>query len=88
MSDNLELRIKQLLIKALDLKDITPEDIDDNQSLMDSDLGLDSIDALEIVVQIEKNFGIKLESSEAAKSALRSVHSMAEMIRAKRPDLA
>jgi acyl carrier protein len=83
MSDDLELRIKQLLIKTLDLKDLAPEDIGDNQPLMDSDLGLDSIDALELVVQIEKNFGIKLESSEAARTALESVHSMAEMIRAR-----
>ena len=82
MSDDLEARIKQLIIKTLDLKDVTPEDIDDDQPLMGSDLGLDSIDALELVVQIEKTFGIKLESSEAAKAALRSVRSMADQIRA------
>jgi acyl carrier protein len=81
MSDNLELRIKELIIKTLELKDIQPEDISDDQPLMDSDLGLDSIDALELVVQIEKSFGIKLENSEAAKTALKSVSSMAAMIR-------
>lgn len=82
MSENLELQIKQLIVKTLDLKDIRPEDISDEQPLMDSDLGLDSIDALELVVQIEKTFGIKLASSEAAKAALKSVSSMAEQIRA------
>lgn len=81
MSDNLELSIKELIVKTLELKDIQPEDISDDQPLMDSDLGLDSIDALELVVQIEKTFGIKLESSEAAKAALKSVSSMAAMIR-------
>jgi acyl carrier protein len=82
MSDDLELRLKQLIIKTLELDDVKPEDIADDQPLMNSDLGLDSIDALELVVQIEKNFGIKLESSEAAKAALESVRSMAAQIRA------
>jgi len=82
MSEDLEFSLKQLIVKTLDLDDITAEDISDDQPLMDSDLGLDSIDALELVVQIEKTYGIKLESSEAAKEALKSVHSMAEQIRA------
>jgi acyl carrier protein len=81
MSDDLEFKIKQLIVKTLDLKDIKPEDISDDQPLMDSDLGLDSIDALELVVQIEKSFGIKLQNSEAAKAALKSVRSMADQIR-------
>lgn len=81
MSDDLELQIKQLIVKTLELDDIKPEDITNDQPLMDSDLGLDSIDALELVVQIEKTFGIKLESSEAAKEALKSVSAMAAQIR-------
>jgi acyl carrier protein len=81
MSDDLESRIKQLIVDTLELEDIKPEDITNDQPLMNSDLGLDSIDALELVVQIEKQFGIKLENSEAAKKALASVSSMAAQIR-------
>ena len=84
MSDGLEQQIKELIVRTLELDDIAPEDIADDQHLIDSDLGLDSIDALELVVQIERTFGIKLESSEDAKTALQSVSSMAEQIRKRR----
>lgn len=80
MPEGLETRIKTLIVETLNL-DIAPEDISDDQPLMGADLGLDSIDALELVVQIEKQFGIKLESSEQAKEALQSVSSMARQIR-------
>ena len=73
-----------VIVDTLELEDIKPEDITDDQPLMNSNLGLDSIYTLELVVQIEKTFGIKIESSEAAKEALKSVRSMADMIRAKR----
>ncbi|MFA5258051.1 MAG: phosphopantetheine-binding protein [Opitutales bacterium] len=79
--EQLKQEIKELIVETLELDDISAEDISDEQALMDSDLGLDSIDALELVVQIEKKFGIKLENSEDAKTALRSVNSMVEQIR-------
>ncbi len=81
MSETLEQRIKRLIVDTLNLTDVDPADIDDDQPLMGSDLGLDSIDALELVVSIEKEFGVKLSSSEAAKEALSSVGSMARQIR-------
>lgn len=81
MSETLEQRIKRLIVDTLNLTDVDPADIDDDQPLMGSDLGLDSIDALELVVSIEKEFGVKLSSSEAAKEALSSVRSMARQIR-------
>ena len=79
--EELKTQIKELIVQTLELDDITAEDISDEQALMDSDLGLDSIDALELVVQIEKKFAIKLENSEDAKAALHSVNSMVEQIR-------
>ncbi len=81
MPEDLETRLKQLIVNTLDLRDVDPSDISDDQPLMGADLGLDSIDALELVVQIEREFGIKLENSEEAKEALQSVRSMAEQIR-------
>lgn len=81
MSDSLESRIKQLIVETLNLPGVTPEEIADDHQLMGGELGLDSIDALELVVQIEREFGIKLENSEEVKQALQSVGSMAEQIR-------
>lgn len=79
--DALKQQIKQLIVETLNLEDIQPDDIADDQALTDSGLGLDSIDALELVVQIEKRFGLKLENSEDAKLALRDVNSMVAVIR-------
>lgn len=79
--EQLKQEIKELIVETLELDDISASDIGDDQPLMDSDLGLDSIDALELVVQIEKKFGIKLENSEDAKAALHSVNSMVEQIK-------
>lgn len=81
MAYELETRLKQLIVETLDLDDVSPSEISDDQPLMGSDLGLDSIDALELVVRLEKEFGIKFGSSEEAKDALRSVSSMAKQIR-------
>ncbi|MBN2235674.1 MAG: acyl carrier protein [Opitutales bacterium] len=80
MSENLQQRLKQLIVETLNLEDITPSDIGDDQALFDTGLGLDSIDVLELVVRIEKEFGIKIESSESAKQALSSVNALAAFI--------
>lgn len=84
MPDDLETRLKRLIVETLNLPDVSPGDIGDEQQLMGGDLGLDSIDALELVVQLEKQFGVKLDSSEQAKDALGSVRSMARLIRLQR----
>jgi len=61
--DSLKLEIKQLLIEALDLEDLTPADIDDDAPLFDTDgVGLDSIDALEIALAVSKRYGFQLRS--------------------------
>jgi acyl carrier protein len=67
--DNLALELKQLIITTLDLEDITPADIDDEAPLFVEGLGLDSIDALELGVALQKRYGVKLdaESSETRK---------------------
>lgn len=83
MSDPLIARLKELIISRLKLEDVRPEDLADDEPLIGSGLNLDSIDALELVVSLEKEFGIKISSSEESRAALASVAHLAEFIRAR-----
>ena len=83
MSDPLTLRLKTLIITTLKLDGIRPEDIPDDEPLIGSPrFGLDSIDALELVLAIEKEFGVKIGSSEESRQALGSVNTLAAYLRA------
>ena len=64
-------------------EDVKPEDLADDEPLIGSGLNLDSIDALELVVTLEKEFGIKISSSEESRQALASVAHLAEYIRSR-----
>ena len=78
--ENLELEIKQMIIEALDLEDLNPEDID--TPLFGEGLGLDSIDALELGIAIKKKFAVSLEAGDAdTRAHFRSVASLAAFIR-------
>ncbi len=80
MSD-LIYEIKELIIDALDLEDITPEDIQDEDPLFVDGLGLDSIDALELGIAIKKAYGIKLDgNSEESKKHFYSVKSLHDFV--------
>lgn len=72
--------LKQQIIEALNLEDMTPEDIDENAALFGEGLGLDSIDALELIVLMEKNYGIKLQDPNQGKEIFKSVAVMADFI--------
>jgi acyl carrier protein len=80
MSQEIQDQLKTIIVETLNLDDVTPDSIDSDQSLFESELGLDSIDVLELVVRIEKDFGVKIENSESAKKILRSVNSLAAYI--------
>ena len=83
MTDDLTLRLKTLILATLKLDDIRPEEIPDDEPLIGSPrLGLDSIDALELVLAIEKEFGVKIGSSEESRRALGSVNTLAAYLRA------
>lgn len=84
MSDPLSPRIKDLIVRTLKLEDVQPADIPDDAPLLGSGLNLDSIDALELVVAIEREFGVKIATSEESRSALASVASLADFIRTRR----
>jgi acyl carrier protein len=81
MSDPLIARLKKLIVETLRLEDIAPGDIPDDEPLIGGGLSLDSIDALELVVRLEKEFGIKIASSEEARLALASVSALAAYVR-------
>ena len=77
--------IKLKLIDALNLDGMKPEDIDNDAPLFgDEGLGLDSIDVLELIVLLERNYGIRLFSPQEGKKVFRSVAVMAEYVAANR----
>jgi len=81
--ENLVLEIKTLIINTLDLEDIAPEDIDADAPLFIEGLGLDSIDALEIGVALQKKYDIKLSSkSDDLKEYFYSVQTIANFVQA------
>jgi len=76
-----EEEIKQLLIEVLDLEDLTPADIDADAPLFVEGLGLDSIDALELGVALQKRYGISLSSnSEETRRHFASVRALSALI--------
>jgi acyl carrier protein len=79
--EQLVQELKEEIITALNLSEMKPESIDENAPLFVDGLGLDSIDALELTVLLEKKYGLKIKTSEEGKKVLYSVSSMAEFIR-------
>jgi len=77
-------KVKEEIIEVLNLEDVMPEDIDENAPLFGEGLSLDSIDALELIVLMEKNYGIKLKDPNQGKEIFKSVKVMAEYIAANR----
>ena len=84
--DSLKLEIKQLLIEALDLEDLTPADIDDDAPLFDTDgVGLDSIDALEIGIVLRKHYHLTIAANdEHAREHFRSITTLAALVESQR----
>jgi len=80
---NLKRKLKEMLIERLKFEDMTPEDIDDDAPLFAGGLGLDSIDALEIVVMLESEFGIKVKNESAARDYFVSISTLAAYVEAK-----
>ena len=80
MANDLNFELKELIVKTLNLEDVSPEEIADDEPLFGSGLDLDSIDGLELVLQLEKTYGIKIGSSEASRDALQSISVLADYI--------
>lgn len=78
--ENLIQEIKEQIIEVLNLEEMTPADIDENAPLFGEGLALDSIDALELIVMMEKNYGIRLTDPSKGKEIFASVAVMADYI--------
>lgn len=79
MTDDLKRALKQLIITRLKLE-MAPEEIDDAAPLFGDGLGLDSIDALELVLGLEQGFAIKVEDEEVGKRIFASVNALAAYV--------
>lgn len=82
MADEAALReaLKRLIVQTLNLEGVEPASIGDEQALFGSGLGLDSVDALELMVAVEKQFGMRIEIGEVDRSAFGSVAALARMV--------
>jgi len=79
-----ELKIK--LIDILNLPDVTPEDFDENAQLVGGELGIDSIDVLEMVVMVEKDYGIIINSQEVGEKVFSSLAALGAYITKQQQD--
>ncbi len=74
------LEIRKLLIESLGLEGMTPEMIDDDEPLFEGGLGLDSVDALEIVVALEQKYGIRIRGHEVPKESFQNVNNLQQLV--------
>ncbi len=81
--DELKDRLREVIIKNLRLEGVKPEDIKDDTPLFGEGLGLDSIDALELVVALEKEFGIKITDDEVGVQVFQNIGTLAAFIESK-----
>jgi acyl carrier protein len=80
--DELIAKLKQDIVTVLNLENINPKDIQNDDPLFNEGLGLDSIDALELIVLLQKKYNVKLKNAEEGKQVFASVRSIAEYISA------
>jgi acyl carrier protein len=82
--DNFKRELKLQIIESLNLQGMAPEEIDDSAPLFGEGLGLDSIDSLEMIVLLERNYGIKIADPREGRRVFESIDVMAEYIQANR----
>lgn len=80
----MESQVKDLIIECLHLEELSPSDIGDEDPLFGDDgLGLDSVDALELAISIERKFGVKIEDNEKSREVMHSVRSLSDHIQSR-----
>lgn len=84
-TQQLTLDLKRMIIEALELEDVTPDDIDEQAPLFGEGLGLDSIDALELGLELQKRYGIKLDAeAEETRKHFASLEALRALVEARR----
>jgi acyl carrier protein len=76
----IKVQLKPLIIRSLRITEVSPEQVDDDMRLLDGDLEIDSVDILQLIIDIEKKFDIKLVSGRFDRDAWQSVNTLAEAI--------
>ncbi|MBW3566320.1 MAG: acyl carrier protein [Acidobacteria bacterium] len=84
-NEQLRRKLKEQLVERLNFEDLSADDIEDDEPLFAGGLELDSIDALEIVVMLESEFGIKIRNEESARQHFRSIATLADFVEERRP---
>ncbi|PKP43803.1 MAG: acyl carrier protein [Bacteroidetes bacterium HGW-Bacteroidetes-12] len=79
-NDQLKTKLKQQIIESLNLIGVKPEDIKDDTILFGEELGLDSIDSLELIVLLERKYGIKINDPKEGRKVLVDINTMADFI--------
>ena len=82
--EDLKLRLKEQIIQFLNLMEMKPSDIKDDQPFFGDGLGLDSIDSLELIVLLEREYGIKIQDPKDGRKVLVDINTMAEFIKQNR----
>ncbi len=80
MTEELILKLKRLIIERLKLEEVSPEDIGTDDPLFGEGLGLDSIDALELVLGLEKEYGVIIPDAEVGQKVFQSVRTIAQYV--------
>jgi len=83
--DQLIAELKVKVVETLNLPDVKPGEIEADEMLFGSGLGLDSIDVLELIMMVERDYGVKIDTKELGEQAFRSIRSLAEFIGQHRP---
>ena len=76
--------LKRIIVKELNIEDVSPQEIEDDEPLFGDRLGLDSIDAVELVFQVEKHFGVAIKDMKEGRPALQSINSLSAFIEERR----